>query len=138
MVSRKTQLTFNIEVGFSIFYNDLSFEEEETNTVMTIKYKSDHQTKEITDQQNNEEDEMWNLNFDGAASREGAKSGVWINPPKTSTQHCSYTFSFDFTNNMAGYEATILGLKTLKALGARRIVVHGDSELVINKVKTIY
>jgi ribonuclease HI len=39
---------------------------------------------------------------------------------------------------MAEYEALILGLETLKELGARRIVVHGDSELVINQVKGIY
>jgi ribonuclease HI len=32
----------------------------------------------------------------------------------------------------------VLGLKTLKEMGARRIVVHGDSELIINQVKGIY
>jgi hypothetical protein len=144
MVSRKTQpnnhpiYSVDTEVGSSIFYNDLSFEEEEPKTVMTIKDKSDHQTEEITDQQNSEEDEMWNMSFDGAASREGAGVGVWINPPKIGTKLCSYKFSFDCTNNMAEYEALILGLKTLKELGARRIVVHGDSELVINQVKGIY
>jgi hypothetical protein len=39
---------------------------------------------------------------------------------------------------MAEYEALVLGLKTLKEMGARRIVVHGDSELIINQVKGIY
>jgi len=38
---------------------------------------------------------------------------------------------------MAEYEELILGLKTLKELGTRRIVLHGDFELVINKVKGI-
>jgi ribonuclease HI len=33
---------------------------------------------------------------------------------------------------MAKYEALILGLKTLKEFGARRMVVHGDYELFIN------
>jgi ribonuclease HI len=33
---------------------------------------------------------------------------------------------------MAEYEAIVLELKTLKEMGARRIVVHGDSELIIN------
>jgi hypothetical protein len=144
MVSRKTQpnnhpiYSVDTEVGSSIFYNDLSFEEGEPTTVMAIKDKTDHQTEEITNQQNNAEDEMWNMSFDGAASREGAGVGVWINPPKIGTKLCSYKISFDCTNNMAEYEALILGLKTLKELGARRIVVHGDSELVINQVKGIY
>jgi ribonuclease HI len=39
---------------------------------------------------------------------------------------------------MAKYEALILGLKVLKELGARRIDVHGDSELIINQIKGIY
>jgi ribonuclease HI len=39
---------------------------------------------------------------------------------------------------MAEYEALILGLKVLKELGAKRIVVHGDSELIINQIKGIY
>jgi ribonuclease HI len=30
------------------------------------------------------------------------------------------------------YEALVLGLKALKEMGARRIVVHGYSELIIN------
>ena len=81
---------------------------------------------------------MWNMSFDGAASREGEGFGVWINPPKIGTKLCSYKLIFDCTNNMVEYEALILGLKTLKELGARRIVVHGDSKLVINQVKGIY
>jgi ribonuclease HI len=81
---------------------------------------------------------MWNMSFDGAVSREGAGAGVWINPPNWSTKLCSYKLAFDCTNNMVEYEALVLGLKTLKEMGARRIVVHGDSELIINQVKGIY
>ena len=39
---------------------------------------------------------------------------------------------------MAEYETLVLGLRTLKEMGAMRIVVHGDSKLVINQVKGIY
>jgi ribonuclease HI len=81
---------------------------------------------------------MWNMSFDGAISREGVGDGIWINPPNMGTKLCSYKITFDCTNNMPEYEALILGLKTLKELGARRIVVHGDYELVINQVKGIY
>ena len=81
---------------------------------------------------------MWNMSFDGASSREGVGFGVWINPPKIGTKLCSYKISFDCTNNMSKYEALILGLKTLKELGAKRIAIHGDFELVINQVKGIY
>jgi ribonuclease HI len=66
------------------------------------------------------------------------RSGVWINPPRLSKKLCFYKLDFDYTNNMDEYEALVLGLKTLKEMGARKIVVHGDSELIINQVKGIY
>ena len=137
-VSRKTQPNnhpiyfVDTEVGSSIFYNDLIFEEENPTIVIVIKAKTDHQVEEIANQQDNVEDEMLNMRFYGVSSREGAGASVWINPPKIGRKLCSYNLSFDCTNNMAKYEALILGLKTLKELGARRMVVHGDYELVIN------
>jgi ribonuclease HI len=58
--------------------------------------------------------------------------------PQIGHKMCSYKLVFDCTNNMAEYEALVLGLKALKEMGARRIVFHGDSELIINQVKGIY
>ena len=81
---------------------------------------------------------MWNMSFDGAISKEGVGASVWISPPKVGTKLFSYKLTFDCRNNMVEYEALILGLRTLKELGAKRIVVHGDSKLVINQVKGIY
>jgi hypothetical protein len=87
MVSSKAQpnnhhiYSIDTEVGSSIFYNNLSFEEGKPTIVMDVKDKTKHRTKEIIDQQNNAEDEMWNMIFDGASSREGVGAGVWINPP---------------------------------------------------------
>jgi hypothetical protein len=54
------------------------------------------------------------------------------------TKLFSYKLTFDYTNNMAEYEALILGLRVLKELGIKRIVVHGDTHLVINQVKGLY
>ena len=41
-------------------------------------------------------------------------------------------------NNVAEYESLLLGLHALKYLGAQRIRVLGDSELVINQVNDSY
>jgi ribonuclease HI len=68
--------------------------------------------------------------------REGAS--IWINYPKGNSKICSYKLAFDCMNNMAKYEELVLGLKVLKELGAKIIVVHGDSELIINQIKGIY
>jgi ribonuclease HI len=61
-----------------------------------------------------------------------------VSPPEESTKLCSYKLTFDCTNNMAEYEALILGLEVLKELGMQKIAVSGDSGLVINQVKGVY
>jgi ribonuclease HI len=78
------------------------------------------------------------MNFDGAACREGAGASVWIYHPNEDSKLCSYKLVFKCTSNTAEYEALIFGLKVLEELGAKRIVVLGDSELIINQIKGIY
>ena len=50
----------------------------------------------------------------------------------------SYKLTFEFTNNVAEYESLLLGLHALKDMGAKRVQVMGDSELVINQVNDNY
>jgi hypothetical protein len=144
MVSNKAQpnnhpiYSVENEMGSSIFFNDLSFEEEGTEIEMDAKYQFDQQNEESSEKKNDTENHMWNMIFDGVVSREGVGVGVWINFPKGNTKLCSYKLSFDCTNNMVEYEALVLGLKTLKEMDAKRIVVHGDYELIINQIKGIY
>jgi ribonuclease HI len=126
------------EIGSSIFFNDSNFEEKVLEIDMADKDQSDQQNKEISEKQNDVENQMWNMSFNGAVIREGAGAGVWINLPKKSTKMCSYKIAFDCTNNMAEYEELVLGLKTLKEMGAKKIVVYGYSELIINQIKGIY
>ena len=78
------------------------------------------------------------MDFDGAASKEEAREGVWIGPPMGEPRLLSYKLYFKCTNNMAEYEARILGLKSLKDLQDQRINVQGDSELIIKQVQGGY
>ena len=41
---------------------------------------------------------------------------------------------FDSSNNEAEYEALLYGLRMAIALGIRRLMVYGDSDLVVNQV----
>ena len=43
----------------------------------------------------------------------------------------AYRLNFRCTNNMAEYEVLLLGLKLVKKLGATRVSVLGDSDLII-------
>jgi len=59
-------------------------------------------------------------------------------PFEACTKVCSYKLVFECTKAMVEYEVLILGLKVLKELGEKRIVVCRDSKLVISQVKVIY
>jgi ribonuclease HI len=50
----------------------------------------------------------------------------------------SYKLEFETTNNIAEYEALVLGLRAAKDMAIDKLVVFGDSELVVNQVKDIY
>lgn len=79
------------------------------------------------------------IHFDGAASREGIGASVCIiNLEFGKTKLCSFKLVFYCTNNVLEYEVLMLGLCNLKKSRARRIVVYGDSKLVIKQVKGKY
>ena len=78
------------------------------------------------------------MSFDEAASKKGLGAGIWIRPPIGEPKLLSYKLKFKCTNNVAKYEALILGLKALKDLQAQRINIQGDSELVIKQVQGSY
>ena len=67
------------------------------------------------------------MTFHGACSKEGSGAGIWLS--NLDNNHCesnSYKLNFQCTNNIAEYEALMLGLQLLKKLSAKRIVVQGD------------
>ena len=50
----------------------------------------------------------------------------------------SYKLYFKCINNVAKYEAHILGLKILKKMKSKKVYIYGESELVINRVNGVY
>ena len=83
-------------------------------------------------------DGLWTMYFDGSEAKVGASAGVYIISPIRDFKALSYKLTFECTNNVAEYEALLLGFHALKYLGAQRIKVLGDSELVINQVNDNY
>ena len=81
---------------------------------------------------------LWTMYFDGFAAKIGVGAGMYIISPIQDFKDFSYKLTFECTNNVAEYEALLLGLHALKDLGAQRIKVLGDAELVINQVNESY
>ena len=72
------------------------------------------------------------MHFDGACSKEGAGAGITISTPYFIEQtDFSYKFYFSCTNNVAEYEALLIGLQILEKMQAKRLYIYGDSELVL-------
>jgi len=75
---------------------------------------------------------LWHLEFDGSVNRLGAGAGIWLhNVENNYAEGHAYRLNFKCTNNMAEYEALLLGLKHVKKLGGIRVSIIGDSELII-------
>jgi ribonuclease HI len=72
------------------------------------------------------------MHFDGVVSKEGASVGVDIMAPYYIKKKLfSYKFYFECANNVAKYEALILGLNILKELQEKIVHIYSDSKLVI-------
>jgi hypothetical protein len=76
--------------------------------------------------------EYWKMYFDGSLNIDGAGAGVYFISP--SGDRLSYVLRIHFkaSNNAAKYGATLHGLRIAIELGIKRIMVFGDSTLVIN------
>jgi ribonuclease HI len=81
---------------------------------------------------------LWKLYFDGASSREGAGAGVVLISPEHEVITPSYKLEFDTKNNIAEYEALMLGLRATKEMKIQYLKVHGDSELIVQQVRNVY
>ena len=76
--------------------------------------------------------------FDGASSSEGTGAGVVLVSPCQEAISLSYKMEFKTTNNVAEYEALVLGMRAAKEMGIKEIVVFGDAELIIQQVRNAY
>ena len=73
--------------------------------------------------------------FDGASNALGNGIGVVIISPEGFHTPFSARLCFDCTNNMAEYEACIMGIKAAIDMRIKFLDVYGDSALVISQIK---
>ena len=59
---------------------------------------------------------VWKMFFDGASSSEGAGAGVVFISPCQEVMSLSYKLEFEATNNVAEYEALVLGMRAAKEI----------------------
>jgi ribonuclease HI len=72
--------------------------------------------------------------FDGSLKLEGAGAGVLLISPKGEQLKYVLQIFWKVSNNEAKYEALLHGLRLAISLGIKRLLVYGDSAVVINQV----
>jgi ribonuclease HI len=83
--------------------------------------------------------DFWSMEFDGVVSKQGAGARFWLHNHKCRySKNHSYKLNFQCTNTISEYEALMLGLKLLKKVGAKQIMVRDDYELIIRQIKGDY
>lgn len=92
----------------------------------------------MEEQEVNDNQLLWKMFFDGSSSKEGAGAGIILVSPDNHIFPFSYKLEFETTNNIAEYEALILGLKATKDMNVKKLVVFGDSELVVLQIRNRY
>ena len=70
------------------------------------------------------------LYFDGASNQARSRIGVVI-ALEDGTYYPMITKKFDCTNNMAEYEACIIGLWVVLNMDIKEVMVFGDLDLII-------
>ena len=79
--------------------------------------------------------DIWQMFFDGACSKEGNGAGIIFVSPSGKTFKFSFLLNFECTNNIAEYEALIIGLSIVKTYGIKMLTVLGDSDLIVSQIR---
>ena len=136
-------MDFNIMATLDSEQNDIGNSEQCTKTRTQSEPEAEcsqlisHPSQTHTPHQERNDDKPKNealseMNLDGSCTKRTAGAGVWIhNTESDYAESHACNLHFKCTNNIAEYEALILGLNLLRKLGAHKITVHGDSELII-------
>ncbi|KAA3481367.1 RNA-directed DNA polymerase (Reverse transcriptase), Ribonuclease H [Gossypium australe] len=77
----------------------------------------------------------WKLNFDGASNAMGNEIGVVLVSSNKDHYPLINKLDFDCTNNIAKYEACIMGICTATERSINILEVYGDSAIVVYQLK---
>ncbi len=78
--------------------------------------------------------EYWTMHFDRSKRLTGTGAGVVLISPTGERLSYVLWIHFSASHNVAEYEALLHGLRIAISLGIRRLIVLGDSQLVVNQV----
>ncbi|CAL8088577.1 unnamed protein product [Prunus armeniaca] len=81
---------------------------------------------------------VWILHVDGSANQQGCGASLVLTTPDGTKVEYALRFNFRTSNNEAKYEALLAGLRLAKSMSAIQIVIHSDSQLIVNQITADY
>jgi ribonuclease HI len=78
--------------------------------------------------------EHWTMYFDGSLKLDGGGTGVLFISPRGEQLKYVLQILCEVSNNEAEYEALLHGLRLAISLGIKRILVYGNSLLIVQQV----
>ena len=89
------------------------------------------------------EGQIWQLFFDGASrsNPDGkivAGVGVVLISPQNYVLPRAFSLTEPCTNNVAEYNALLIGMQLAQELGVKYLEAYGDSQLIVNQVRGEY
>jgi ribonuclease HI len=101
-------------------------------TQALVDFVSEWTEQQVPD--NLETAEVWRMYFDGSLKLQGAGAGILFITPGGEQLKYALQLLFPASNNAAEYEALIHGLNIAISLGIKRLMVYGDSLVVISQI----
>lgn len=81
---------------------------------------------------------QWTPYFDGSYTQHGSGAGILFITPEGHTIPRSYRLMFPCTNNVAEYEALVIGIKMAVEWKITELKVYEDSQLVVHQINNDY
>ncbi|XP_063939916.1 uncharacterized protein LOC135148542 [Daucus carota subsp. sativus] len=82
--------------------------------------------------------ESWTLHVDGSSTTERSGAGIILKSPDGFVIKTAISFNFAATNNQAEYEALLAGLKLVRTLSIRNLIIYSDSQIVVRQTNGEY
>ena len=77
----------------------------------------------------------WEVYVDGASNQNGSGVGLVLMSPEKVVIEKSLRFDFSATNNVAEYEALLVGMAMVQRMGGKSTKLFSDSRLVVGQVR---
>uniref|UniRef100_A0A2N9HFP5 RNA-directed DNA polymerase n=1 Tax=Fagus sylvatica TaxID=28930 RepID=A0A2N9HFP5_FAGSY len=88
---------------------------------------------ELNEPSEEKPDEEWEIEIDGSSVKGAGGVGIVFKTPEGHLLKHSTRLQYPTTNNEAEYEALLTGLRIAKELGANRLKIRSDSQLIVGQ-----